>query len=212
MTAGISASAPRVVAGAVAIPLCGAVTRSGGRCRKTAGWGTSTPGFGPCRLHGGATRNHRVAAARAKARLDAGQLGVETPTDAGDALDLVLGVRRGMVDALAAKVRELEELLERGENAASLHPYVRALDSALTQLAAAAKLSADMGVDERRVRVAERQAELIAGVINAVMVELIAAGLPDRFRALAGEAFKRHLAQLDDVDGTARELPGGGAA
>ncbi|MEL6705522.1 MAG: HGGxSTG domain-containing protein [Bacteroidota bacterium] len=35
--------------------LCGAKTRSGGRCRKTAGWGTDHPGTGKCRLHGGAS-------------------------------------------------------------------------------------------------------------------------------------------------------------
>lgn len=32
---------------------CGAKTRSGGRCKKPAGWGTSHPGEGRCRLHGG---------------------------------------------------------------------------------------------------------------------------------------------------------------
>ena len=34
---------------------CGAKTRSGGRCKKTAGWGTDHKGQGRCRLHGGAT-------------------------------------------------------------------------------------------------------------------------------------------------------------
>ena len=34
---------------------CGAKTRSGGRCKKTAGWGTDHTGQGKCRLHGGAT-------------------------------------------------------------------------------------------------------------------------------------------------------------
>lgn len=32
---------------------CGAKTRSGGRCKKPAGWGTKHPGSGRCRLHGG---------------------------------------------------------------------------------------------------------------------------------------------------------------
>jgi hypothetical protein len=76
------------------------------------------------------------------------------------------------------------------------------------QFAAAAKLSADLDVDERRVRVLEQQADLLAGVINAVMAELVAAGLPDRFRALAAQAFARHLSELDSpllVEGTATE-------
>lgn len=34
---------------------CGAATRSGGTCKKQAGWGTEHLGEGKCRLHGGAT-------------------------------------------------------------------------------------------------------------------------------------------------------------
>lgn len=34
---------------------CGAKTRAGTPCRKTAGWGTDHVGVGRCRLHGGAT-------------------------------------------------------------------------------------------------------------------------------------------------------------
>lgn len=34
---------------------CGARNRSGGRCKKQAGWGTDHVGEGRCRLHGGAT-------------------------------------------------------------------------------------------------------------------------------------------------------------
>jgi hypothetical protein len=34
---------------------CGAKTRNGGRCEKSAGWGTLHVGQGKCKLHGGAT-------------------------------------------------------------------------------------------------------------------------------------------------------------
>ena len=34
-------------------PRCGAKTRSGGTCKKEAGWGTDHVGHGRCRLHGG---------------------------------------------------------------------------------------------------------------------------------------------------------------
>ncbi|HSR53819.1 MAG TPA: hypothetical protein VLV83_23580 [Acidobacteriota bacterium] len=34
---------------------CDARTRSGGRCKKSAGWGTEHVGQGRCRLHGGST-------------------------------------------------------------------------------------------------------------------------------------------------------------
>lgn len=34
---------------------CGAKTRNGTPCKKTAGWGTNHPGTGRCKLHGGAS-------------------------------------------------------------------------------------------------------------------------------------------------------------
>ncbi len=34
---------------------CGADKKSGGTCRRPAGWGTDHPGVGKCKLHGGAT-------------------------------------------------------------------------------------------------------------------------------------------------------------
>lgn len=39
-------------------PHCGATLKSGkGSCGHQAGWGTDHPGFGQCKLHGGATTN-----------------------------------------------------------------------------------------------------------------------------------------------------------
>ena len=39
-------------------PHCGATLKSGaGTCGHKAGWGTDHPGFGQCKLHGGATTN-----------------------------------------------------------------------------------------------------------------------------------------------------------
>lgn len=37
--------------------LCGAVTKKNARCTRTAGWGTTTPGVGPCKKHGGEPKN-----------------------------------------------------------------------------------------------------------------------------------------------------------
>lgn len=38
---------------------CGATTRQGTDCGHRAGWGTDHPGFGRCKLHGGATPTGR---------------------------------------------------------------------------------------------------------------------------------------------------------
>lgn len=41
---------------------CGARRRSGGTCRKPAGWGTKHTGYGTCKLHGGSTPSAEVFA------------------------------------------------------------------------------------------------------------------------------------------------------
>lgn len=38
-------------------PTCSAKTRGGGACGRPAGWGTETPGYGRCKLHGGMVPN-----------------------------------------------------------------------------------------------------------------------------------------------------------
>ena len=55
--------------------LCLATTRGGKKCQKRAGWGTSHPGTGKCKLHGGATVSHTAAAAKkVAARMDCGSV------------------------------------------------------------------------------------------------------------------------------------------
>lgn len=58
-------------------PLCGANKKQGpGTCTQVAGWGTPNT-TGPCKLHGGATRNHKTRAAREEARLACELFGLE---------------------------------------------------------------------------------------------------------------------------------------
>src|SRR5438105_5262035 len=42
---------------------CGAKRHGGGICGMTAGWGTSHPGIGRCKYHGGSMPTHVMAAA-----------------------------------------------------------------------------------------------------------------------------------------------------
>ncbi len=57
--------------------LCGAKKKQGpGTCTQVAGWGTPNS-TGPCKLHGGSTRNHKTAAEREKARQACELFGLE---------------------------------------------------------------------------------------------------------------------------------------
>lgn len=89
----------------------------------------------------------------------------------------------------------------------SLHVYVRARADAIDRLAKFSKMSLDANVDERRVRVQEVQLDRLAGLVNAVVRDLVKAGLSDDLRTLAGESFKRHRGLLEaPVNGSAHEV------
>lgn len=52
-------------------PICGGKTRGtrkGGECQQPAGWGTSHPGYGRCKLHGGSTQTQTAKALKQMAR------------------------------------------------------------------------------------------------------------------------------------------------
>lgn len=90
-----------------------------------------------------------------------------------------------------------DDIVEVRELTPVLHVWINARREALDRLARFSKMAADANVDERRVRVDERQVEALAVVVNAVMADLVAAGLSDELRRLAGDSFRRHAALLD---------------
>lgn len=65
---------------------CGGKTSSGGRCKQAAGWGTSHPGVGTCKLHLGSTANHVKAASKEIARQECVRHAIPIEIDATDAL------------------------------------------------------------------------------------------------------------------------------
>ena len=70
-------------------------------------------------------------------------------------------------------------------------------------------MALDANVDERRVRVQEVQLDRLAGVVNAVMHDLVSAGMSDELLRLAGERFKHHRGLLEapaPVNGSAHEV------
>lgn len=89
---------------------CGVSRKGKPACKLPAGWGTATPGIGPCRKHGGATRNHRKHAEVVQAEQALASLGmpvrrVENPLHE---LQALAGEVLGWKDMLAAKVADLQ--------------------------------------------------------------------------------------------------------
>lgn len=176
---------------------CGAQKRQGERgrkCAKGAGWGTSHPGFGLCKLHGGNSPSGIKSAAREQARLFAvGMLGHEADVDP---LSSVLQAVRLAAGATAYYRVQLASLgLEAPP--ALVEDYERSIE----RQARIAKLAVDAGVAERLVRIAERTAEQIALAAEEALAEV---GADAELRRAFAAAFSRSLARLEEapIEGT----------
>lgn len=181
--------------------------------------------------------NHRQAAATAMARAHVASLVGPIELEPHEALRLAIALTAAEVQFFNERIGELGvvdvagqatvsttrraagvgegddasrpagDVIEVRQLAPALHVWVRARADAIDRLARFSKMALDANVDERRVRVQEAQLDRLAGLVNAVVRDLVKAGLRDELRALAGESFKRHRGLLEaPVNGTAREV------
>jgi hypothetical protein len=165
--------------------LCGAMTKRGVRCRAFAGQGTDHLGVGRCKYHGGSTQNHRKKADREIVAAEMATLG--TPIDVTPD-QVAMGLLRqgaGMVAALTARLETLGEL----------DPAVMSVfNSERDRLARFAKVASEMGIEERKVKAAEKRTDLMARFLEGVLdrIELTA----DQ-RSQVGPAIRAEIAALN---------------
>lgn len=173
---------------------CGAKNRQGGQCGQAAGWGTDHPGFGRCKMHGGSAPNGRKAAQREQAQLAVVTYGLAREVDPHTALLEELYRTAGHVAWLGEQVAALERDKLHGPVGDALHPrqepsvWIRLYQEERAQLARVAKTCVDVGIEERRVRVAEEQGALFAQVIRGILEDLGVADRPE-----VPDVLRRHL-------------------
>lgn len=154
-----------------------------------------------CRKHGGAAPQSKAAAVRRQVEVEARQvlaeLGVPAVEDPLAQLLRLAGEVLAWQRATAALVNGLEDGIRyRGANGAEqlraeIALYERSMDRAIQVLAAIARLN----IDERLVRVTERQADALVGAVNAA---LEAAGIHGGEQAEAArKAAARHLRSVE---------------
>jgi hypothetical protein len=172
-------------------PKCGAKKRSGpGTCTQVAGWGTSHPGIGNCRRHGGNTPNHVKAAEKEIARQAVATYGLPRMVDPATALLEEVWRTAGHVAWLQQRVQETdpEELTwgvtEKADMQATEFPGINTKSSAVPNvwldlyrqerkhLVDVCKSALAAGVAERQVKLAERMGGQIAAVIGAIIRRL----------------------------------------
>lgn len=191
---------------------CHAKARSGSPCRKPAGWGTDHVGHGPCRLHGGATSAHRTAASKAIAAEAVKTYGLPREVDPRDALLEEVHRTAGAVDWLRGQVEALdpdavtwgvtEEKTSTGKDgdslthSAAVNVWVQLYQQERKHLVDVSKAAISAGIEERRVKLAEQQGALLAGVIRGILGDL---DLTPAQAARVSEVVPRHLRAMAEA-------------
>jgi len=182
---------------------CGAKSRTGKPCGKPAGWGTPTR-EGYCRLHGGLTPTHVRHVQREQARVAVESYGLAREIDPHSALLEELHRTAGHVAWLQMKVADLEEAKmygpvgggQGGFPSTEPHIWIRLYQEERRHFAAVAKTCVGVGIEERRVHLAERQGEMIAQVLRGVLADLGVADDP-----AVPAVVRRHLSVVSDSRG-----------
>lgn len=158
---------------------CGAKTRKGEPCGRPRGWGTPHPGYGNCKNHGGCTPNGIKAAEKEAAGQAVAVYGLPREIDPHAALIEELHRTAGHVAYMAQMIRDLEgdsalKQYQRGDNGTIERPsvWIELYHEERKHFASVAKTCIAVGIEERRVKLAEQQGELMAQVVRGILADL----------------------------------------
>jgi hypothetical protein len=168
----------------------GKLKKRDGTCTRPPGWGTDHAGSGRCKLHGGCAPSSRVAGAEELARQAVVTYGLPRDISPTDALLEEVRYSAGHVAWLRERVAELEQadlvwgMTEQAEKTATefsgtdttfaakpnvwLELYMRERK----HLVDVTKAAISVGIEERRVKLAEAQGALLNGVIRRILDRL----------------------------------------
>lgn len=178
---------------------CSGRRTNGEECRKPPMKGQRV-----CATHGGSSPQAKAAAERriqtAKAAGAVETFGLPREVDPRDALLEEVYRSAGAVDWLTSKVRELqsedvvwgkaEESADDVKYKAGVNVWVQLLSSERKHLVEVCKTAVAAGLEERRVRLAESQGAMLAGVIRQILGDL---ELSPEQQAKVPEVVPRHL-------------------
>lgn len=150
---------------------CGAKKTNGaGTCTLNSGYGTTHPGSGRCKFHGGSTEAGKAAAAKQEGARMAKYVDF-VEIDPTTALLQELYRTAGHVQFLDRKIADWEldtdkEIPDHQQHWMKVHMVER------IHMSKVAKLALDAGVAEREIRLAEQQGMILAGAIEAILERL----------------------------------------
>lgn len=169
---------------------CGGTNRKGAPCGNAAGYKTDHPGSGNCHFHGGSSPNGKKHAMEQAARKAVETYGLPRDISPTDALLEEVRYSAGHVAWLREKVAELEanelvwgvtEEVDRGSGefagvdttrSASVNMWLDLYFRERKHLLDLTKTAISVGIEERRVRLAEAQGALMNDVIRRILARL----------------------------------------
>lgn len=193
---------------------CGAkkkASRGGGFCRMTAGYGTPHPGVGPCKFHMGCTPAVVKSARNRYARLAVETYGLSREIDPRDALLEEVWRTAGAIDWIQHRIQEMDpdalvwgmtewktgyqgdDSLSVKTESATLSVWVEMYQRERAHLVSVSKAAIGAGIEERRVRLAEQQGQLLGDAIRAILGDL---NLTSDQQALVGTVVPARLREL----------------
>jgi len=152
--------------------ICGAMTKTGGWCQLKSGYGTTHPGIGRCKYHGGANPNNKKAAIKKEA---VEFMGAPIDINPLDAIIWCIKITAGEVQWLSdeiAKVTE-EEWYEHTVVGKQMHILQRARADAQDRLVRYSKDAISLGLAERAIRLAEQFGSTIARLLEGIQRDLV---------------------------------------
>jgi hypothetical protein len=182
--------------------VCGAKKRNGdGLCQKPKGFGTSHPGIGKCKYHGGTGSPGAMHAAREQAVF----MGAPKNINPIDAIMWCIRIAAGEVEWLSNRMQEIEqeEWYEFTPLGKQLHVLARERAAAQERLVKFSKDALQMGLAERAVRLAEMYGSSIAMLLRGIESEL---ELTPKQRAIWPQVVRTQLALMQKANHSGIEI------
>lgn len=188
-------AAPEAAAGHGSDAACGGKRRQPPYtpCTRPAGWGTNHPGIGRCKFHAGSTPSHVAAARRLMGEQAVATLGLPREVDPHQALLEEVHRTAGHVGWLSELVGDLDPLQLRDDASSEVAVWVKLYQQERTHLVRVTRAAIECGLAEREVQLAEREGQLFAQVILAILADL---DLSAEQRGSAPSVVRRHLSAL----------------
>jgi hypothetical protein len=175
-------------------PFCGGKLRHReGTCTQAAGWHTDHPGVGRCSWHGGNAPSSRVAAITQQAEKLLYKYEAAPVGDPLDALQRLAGRALALEETIGNLVNSLSEIRYEsgGEGGGEqLRSEVAVLERAMDRCGRLLVDIAKLNIDERLVKVTEKQARMAEQALLATLAEM---GMEPGQQTDACERLERHL-------------------